>query len=163
MKRRLFNAAALMLLALSFAALALGVRSYWVLRRIVLVNPIQTVALDWERGSLSLRWIDTDSEGWTFKQDVQSEWSQNEVGAWVFASEPIWVSNRDRPAGRFVRFPFWLASAALAVPGPIWAWHRWTRRGFSTCPACGYDLRGTPSGGTCPECGADSGEREAKA
>jgi hypothetical protein len=33
------------------------------------------------------------------------------------------------------------------------------------CPACGYDLRGSPSGGgsECPECGAAPGKREAKA
>lgn len=38
----------------------------------------------------------------------------------------------------------------LLVPMFVRTWRR--RRGL--CPACAYDLRGTPAGAPCPECGA---------
>jgi hypothetical protein len=45
-----------------------------------------------------------------------------------------------------------LAGAAPLVRLAARAWRR-LRRSQGRCAACGYDLRGTPSGG-CPECGA---------
>jgi hypothetical protein len=64
------------------------------------------------------------------------------------------------------RLIFSLTSAALlacAAAGPVLRVLKRTRHRDPACPACGYDLRGTPapgsldSGGggkTCPECGA---------
>jgi hypothetical protein len=63
--------------------------------------------------------------------------------------------------------PFWLVEnirdgqimAVTAVPPLLWlaatgrrAWVRRRRRRLGRCLACGYDLRGTPSG-RCSECG----------
>src|SRR5262249_37321410 len=54
--------------------------------------------------------------------------------------------------------------AASCVLPLIWLWRlhlalaRRRRLRDGQCPACGYDLRGSPAGGACPECGA---EREA--
>lgn len=52
--------------------------------------------------------------------------------------------------------PFWMILLALA-PWPLMALYSWLNRRFPPghCPACGYDLRGSPSG-VCPECGRKS-------
>lgn len=61
---------------------------------------------------------------------------------------------------RVLAIRFWLIIVLAGVYPSFWAllrW-RWARRGSRhdlhamPCPACGYDLRGTPL--QCPECGA---------
>ena len=55
-----------------------------------------------------------------------------------------------------VRFPTWLLVLLLG-PWPAYQLFLWFRRRTQPglCGACGYDLRGTPSG-MCPECGVSS-------
>jgi hypothetical protein len=54
-------------------------------------------------------------------------------------------------------FPHWALAVPLAALPAVWVL-RWRRgRLGNVCPACGYDLRGTPDGGTCPECGRPRG------
>lgn len=64
----------------------------------------------------------------------------------------------DRPHLKFwmLSFPSWPLVVALSI-WPITTAIIWlkTRPQNGHCPACGYDLRGSPSG-ECPECGADA-------
>ncbi len=58
---------------------------------------------------------------------------------------------------RSVVLPYWLPCLITAVPPALWMRARLVRsrserRGL--CPACGYDLRGTPQ--RCPECGREA-------
>ncbi len=57
-----------------------------------------------------------------------------------------------------VEFPYWTPIALLGLPSAWYLARRWRqrrtarmRRRAGLCPACGYDLRGSPHG--CPECG----------
>jgi hypothetical protein len=60
--------------------------------------------------------------------------------------------------GRYVNLPFWALALACAAPPALLVRtqlrRRRTRPGL--CPACGYDLRGTPT--QCPECGTSAGD-----
>jgi hypothetical protein len=66
----------------------------------------------------------------------------------------LWLVDVDSSG---VIVPHWvIVTACLVIPA--YAATRRSRRARLACPACGYDLCGTPSGGgseskTCPECG----------
>jgi hypothetical protein len=53
----------------------------------------------------------------------------------------------------FLDIPFWFLTLVFATPPSLWLMKRVRRKPKSPniCPACGYDLRATPS--RCPECG----------
>jgi hypothetical protein len=81
----------------------------------------------------------TAYEGWNF-----------DPATWMAPSHRLLY--RDPRQDIFV--PFWLLML-ITLPLPaVAAYHKLTRRRSSPleCPACGYDLRGTPD--RCPECGA---------
>jgi hypothetical protein len=79
-------------------------------------------------------------------------------------SRSQYISNlTGQSVGGFVVFPLWVILVGSALSPMMWLFLR-SRTAHSSriCPACGYDLRGTPSGGapgsdsenkTCPECG----------
>ncbi len=56
----------------------------------------------------------------------------------------------------YLQLPLWLPIVLLYI-WPLIEVIRWNpyRRARGHCPACDYDMRGSPSG-VCPECGADS-------
>jgi len=58
---------------------------------------------------------------------------------------PIWV-------GAIANTVFWAVVVALIRHVPGWLRAR-IRRRSGLCPACAYDLRGSPANGNCPECG----------
>lgn len=83
-------------------------------------------------------------------------------------SGPVWLPSRDPIPPPTASLPAWEAAgvphvwavAGTALPPLLWlaargrrAWGRRRRRRLGLCLACGYDLRGNPSG-VCPECGA---------
>jgi uncharacterized protein len=79
----------------------------------------------------------------------------NQGGSGTVSGRPVFWPAREY----IIILPHWLVATLLAAP-VVWAGARWRRRiDHQACPACGYDLRGTP-GSTCPECGADRPTRE---
>jgi hypothetical protein len=160
MKRRLFNAGALVSLVLGLAVTVLWVRSYWRADQIVwgtrsgcsiesntgVVMSYVFLPLRVPVGSLKARSKPPFEGG--------PHWDQ----FWRFEA------GKDQPLGHdiaFVVVPHWVL-VLLAAPLPaLWmrSWHNKVGWPCERCPACGYDLRGTPSG-PCPECGM---ARETKA
>jgi hypothetical protein len=56
-----------------------------------------------------------------------------------------------------IGFPHWTACLLFALIPSAWMWRAMgRRRSVGLCPACGYDLRGTPESKACPEGGAPS-------
>jgi hypothetical protein len=64
----------------------------------------------------------------------------------------------DRLGVTLAEAPYWAVLLAVVAPAGLWLGRAWRgarvrrRRRMGLCPACGYDLRGTPE--RCPECGA---------
>jgi hypothetical protein len=87
---------------------------------------------------------------------------QSEPGHWTFRRESDETPSgtpehgvrwRFNSAGIDVEMPAWLLMLACALMPSIWmfARRRSPTRHAGLCPACGYDVRATPS--RCPECG----------
>jgi hypothetical protein len=171
MKRRLFHAAALMSLVLCVALSGLWVRSYW---RIDFVRDIAFGRCFWF-SSRSGRWMfSVDRIGpetgpqvvailrrtWRVSV-VQDPWEPRFL--WEFKGG--WGSE-----SLHLVAPHWALVLPFTVIPAAWAAQRIRaarRRASSACPACGYDLRGTPASNPCPECGfrgaATSAPESAKA
>jgi hypothetical protein len=180
-KRRLFNAGALVSLALCVAVVMLWVTSYrstywlhyrarsgdfsvgsWSGSLVVACDPPVVLPKGFAWGT---------SPG---RPGLSGLWSLHfkHVQRLPFNETTVRPNVRPQLSYELV-FPHWLMLLATALPFASWLR---TRRGRSggLCPGCGYDLRGTPSGAapgtpgsdsgggsgspsrTCPECGAAS-------
>jgi hypothetical protein len=167
MKRRLFNAVALVSLLLALISVGLWVRSYWHVdfvwvglpRGAELAASSSVGALEVSVGARNHRLPFAEAAGRRsvamsafMPDDVTTPWNHL-------------LAFNARSGGRTfldITVPYWFLCVCSAI-APIWALRRALQRPASACAACGYDLRGTPDNKTCPECGAASGWREAKA
>jgi hypothetical protein len=94
---------------------------------------------------------ETDPDIYGRRRLLGFEWSDN---------LPPWPSHQTvylsffLPTYRLIAVPYWALAVLLSMPMVRRLASRWRRRSRlrrGQCPACAYDLRGTPGG--CPECG----------
>jgi hypothetical protein len=154
-KRRLFNAGALVSLVLLLAMIGLWARGYhhpdlWLLRA-----GNRPWCLQSSQGEISLIWFDS---GFLHGSDEpfspRTGWFG--VGGWDILDR----QDRTPPVVTYARYyvkdGFLVALLGGMAVACAWLAHRHRlRESTGKCPACGYDLRGTPTK-TCPECGAAS-------
>ena len=172
MTRRLLNLLALLSLLLCVAVGVMWVRSYargdsfgW--RR----APRQVDVMS-DRGVVMVAWGSVVSEYaapegwrgsvWPFEREAETIriMGRPPGGRWGFGFER---ERREEPGQLYestsVVFPWWVVGlpavvvAAALGTGVMRRRRAERRRKAGACPACGYDLRGTP--GRCPECGGD--------
>jgi hypothetical protein len=183
MKRRVLSVAALISLLLGTAVAASWARSYarddyvdqrtpWGLAHVVShaggvrikLGPDPTTRSNgwWSRPIVSTRGWRTTLHTFYARREAE-EWKPNFGGQLAILADRSGNSPYAQPPPaprpyRVVFFPHWALVATFLLL-PTWWVHRVrTRTLAGTCPACGYDLRGTPASKACPECGA---EREA--
>lgn len=176
MRRKLFNVATVVSLALCVAACVLWVRSYRVWEGGFCTKTSTEPDGTWrtvEAGFLSTQ----GALGLSFERRTRRSptnpalatsaptglrWRYtghpppNQALAWWEWHRPQWRAGLV-PAGRnppkwaaLLRLPYWIICPLLAcLPG--WWLVRTKSRRRGLCPTCGYDLRATPD--RCPECG----------
>jgi hypothetical protein len=150
-KRRLFNAGALMSLVVFMAMMALWVSSYWHEQYLSYSTERKKVFVYSRSGSIEFGFVPPFTNS-----GLQLE-STPATKAFSAASLMDFGYGRDAFEA-WLLVPHWvLFPALLATPG-VWLFRRraGTCLGRAACPACGYDLRGTPGSKTCPECGFTS-------
>jgi hypothetical protein len=179
-KRRLFNLAASVSLALFVATVALWVRSYWIGDRVDWWTKGENLAsyrtiidhtISTGRGVIGFdtrRWFDEYEYGYhapRWKRGRQDP-RKLDIDSWdpsskVFDAILGSYSIEDRKIGwgdylssRLIRVPFWPIAVVMSAIPVIWfvrLVRRVMRDHAGLCPSCGYDLRATPE--RCPECG----------
>jgi hypothetical protein len=154
-KERLFNAAAMVSGALLVLLSALWLLSYFRTDALNLPVPSGTVGL-WSSGGCMSLGLSIISPGEHFPVLWFTGTPEKGLNLWEFH----W-HHRNGPVGSgrtqrrlILLFPGWVLAAVFAPLPALWLWSRRRRGDGEPCPACGYDLRGTPSG-PCPECGAE--------
>jgi hypothetical protein len=177
-KRRLFNLAAAVSLAMMVAVVALWVGSYWRLygwthahssgsdtnifvgqgilfveRSFTLVSRPEgawSAAAPATTAPVPDPGVTRDWHALGFSWFVTRGGAQEKVSV-----GPVWVSWKSGPRWR-LGLPLWLPALMCAVN--VAGWSVWRARSpdqSACCKSCGYDLRATPD--RCPECGATSG------
>jgi hypothetical protein len=188
MKRRLFNAGAVVSLVLGLVVAALWWRSYSRAEFLVWVSPNGAWAAlscrgifelsvgdydrfdDFKPGHFGLRVESAELIGYAHFARTDQYWM-----GFGFKRNDYFSHTRGAHAEWIVSLPHWAALCILFAWPVGWLIRVLRKRSNSlTCPACGYDLRGTPSapgsagasggsggsGGTCPECGAATPARD---
>jgi hypothetical protein len=166
-KRRLFNAGAVVSLVVCLSTVTLWVRSYWYsdqlwrddLDEIGTWGTGQTM-LHSDFGQLSAQWVSPPpgaSKGWYFYSSPRqpSRWDRPLSHLFDFSIVNSWAQISETELAHHIYFPhWWLVAASAALPSWWFVGLLRARQKSHACPACGYDLRGTPGSKTCPECGA---------
>jgi hypothetical protein len=160
LKRRLFNLAAAVSMALCVATAVLWVRSYSISDTVGRVGQVKVMCIDSLVGSLNLAVTGADPENeepgprpYYFYNRGNCRGS---LGVWAGGKRVRFGGRIDTKSGfGWMVVPHWIAALLLSAL-PLW-WarvyqrvRRWASQG--RCARCGYDLRATPE--RCPECGA---------
>jgi hypothetical protein len=167
MRRRLFTLLSILSLLLFVATVRQWVRSYRFLEELPAAWPDSRLGVTSGSGLFVLAWQATDRPWqlrteWRVAPILQRGGSQavadmlsppDEPGILGFRWYSVLSSNTVR--WRVLVVPYWALSSLFLVPPILRVLsllrHR-GKRSAGRCPACGYDLRATPT--RCPECGA---------
>jgi hypothetical protein len=157
MKRRLFNLAAAVSLAMALAVVGLWVRSYFARDTLWIVlrrgHPEHLAAVCAISGQVQLNlvrpWDDHQANHrFTYACDPIST---------SFAASHLWAFSDARGDGSggfaqwMVQVPIWCPlTLVMIAAATLWRLRPRTP-GHGNCATCGYDLRATPD--RCPECG----------
>jgi hypothetical protein len=182
MRRRIFNLAAAVSLALCVASVVLWVRSYRPVQDYTAWRGRATLMAQSKGGRLWLqRWSGCDPAPtrpgrvdltWALRGTTNPPYQPNapiEVGysppssalgngfGFDWIASDFGTSHDGRPLGRrqMLAVPYWALVAAAGLGPAVWgiSWlARHRRHRQGKCAVCGYDLRATPD--LCPECGA---------
>jgi hypothetical protein len=153
MKRRIFNAAAIVSLVLCVGTVALGVRSFSY-RDLVTYEAVRGAAgITSELGRIEIEIAIADAprfgSGWGSRT-----WPAQAAGG---SFRQFYLRNRRDGGLRhwLLAVPHWFLMAitsALPIAAVVTrSWRAGPRQGH--CPSCGYDIRATPD--RCPECGTE--------
>ena len=159
-RRRLFNVAAAISLALAVFLAALWVDSNFTRRGIAWVGDTAGGMIISESGCLLMIagtfTPSADPVGWQYEGrpiDVHRRMGTSNFG-WFRYRRRRWGSSTERQ----LLVPLWFVQMTSLLPAALVASARVRsrvirarRRAAGQCPGCGYDLRATP--GRCPECG----------
>ncbi len=112
----------------------------------------------WSDGSLMFCDVSLSDLTWTEDRDDRPQIQWQFLGLWLLrVHDAEWSDDPGYLVDiKFLRIPFWMLTPILLCYPTIYWWRgprrrrrRW-RKGL--CVACGYDLRGSPTG-VCSECG----------
>jgi hypothetical protein len=161
-KRRLFNAGAVVSLVLCLATAAVWVRSYGYSDFGLKQVPWGQASFRSSDGSVSFEWSGQRTN-WspyvhqTGRISGSNTGTGNRTRVENFYKFNFETRPQRRGGGRYVTLtlPYWLSCLLASIAPALWLGRRRGPQPAKTCLACGYDLRGVPSG-PCPECGAGS-------
>jgi hypothetical protein len=183
-KRRLFNAATLVSLVVGLVIVAAWIRSFWwvTLRDAYWSVPLETgehagsfstagFSLVSHGGAIHLTWFENPliEENEPRGASKHIDWADRRMtqapdflSGWMLRYQHGMGMGR-AAIGDVLTVPYWIVATPWLVVPLLWAWCHRPRRGPQACPACGYDLRGTPGGAACPECGKSPVDERADA
>jgi hypothetical protein len=157
MRRSIFNLAAVISLGLCATVVLLWVRSYMSETLLFESHSGRLLIIGMDSGAAAVRESRNSRTCAQFLAELfQPQYfskppQENRCLGFYVASGD---SGKDGPF-HIVAVPHWFAFVLMAIVPSVWIWRMRAaqrRRLAGLCPACGYDLRGTPD--RCPECGA---------
>jgi hypothetical protein len=161
MKRRLFHAAAGASLVI---LIALGTLVLWSCWRFVTFQVLSSPRGVWmvlSDGGIRVELHDAATDE-SFEVYANSRNEEVVVPFLMRGGDVTRVAGGTSSPGKYWTVSAWVCLIPFTVVPLWWLWRRpnsreLRRSPYNFCPACGYDLRGTPPSNPCPECGATGG------